>query len=356
MSGITMRQLLEAGVHFGHRTRFWSPKMAPYIFGERNNLHIINLERTLPLLIEAQNFLGKTVANRGKVLFVGTKRAARDAVTEAATRCRMPYVSQRWLGGMLTNFKTVRQSVTRLKELEATNLEGISKKETLGLTREIRKLNQSLGGIKDMAVLPDALFVIDVGYENIAVKEAQKLGIPVVAVVDSNNAPDNIDYIIPGNDDAMRAIRLYTNAIADAVIDGQASLPQLEDEMDDFVELDESGRPITQPGTAAVTTRKRATKAHAADDTKKSPKKDAAVAKSKTDDTITIEAPVEDKQEAQSDENKKAVASKKKVTIKKKVVTATKKAATKKTATKKAATKKAATKKKTASAAKKQGK
>ncbi|OBS11045.1 30S ribosomal protein S2 [Acidihalobacter prosperus] len=225
MAHITMRQMLEAGVHFGHQARYWNPKMAPYIFGERNRIHIINLEHTLPLFNDAMNFLGKLASKGGKVLFVGTKRSAREAIREEAERASMPYVNHRWLGGMLTNFKTVRQSIQRLKDLETLEREGgfdrVSKKEALGLRREMEKLEKSLGGIKDMGGLPDALFVIDVGHERIAVSEAAKLGIPVVAVVDTNNPLDNVDYVIPGNDDAMRAIQLYVTAAADAINEGR---------------------------------------------------------------------------------------------------------------------------------------
>ena len=247
MSNVTMRQMLEAGVHFGHQTRYWNPKMAPYIYGERSKIHIINLEKTLPLFKEAMNFLGSLAANKGTVLFVGTKRAARETIREEAERCGMPYVNQRWMGGMLTNFKTLKMSIKRLKDLEAMfddgTIDRLSKKEALGLKRELDKLERSLGGIKDMNGLPDALFVVDVGYEKIAVSEAVKLGIPVVGVVDTNNSPANIDYIIPGNDDAIRAIRLYAGAAADAILEGRASVAQLSGKEDDFVELDESGTP-----------------------------------------------------------------------------------------------------------------
>ena len=227
MPKVTMRQMLEAGVHFGHQTRYWNPKMAPYIFGERNKIHIINLEQTLPMFNDAMNFIGKMAARGGKVMFVGTKRSARDPIREAALSCKMPYVNHRWLGGMLTNFKTVKQSIRRLKDLEKMtedgSLERLNKKEALMLTREQEKLERSLGGIKDMKGLPDAIFVVDVGYEKIAVQEAKKLGIPVIGVVDSNNPLTNIDYIIPGNDDAIRAIQLYTSAAADAIKEGHAA-------------------------------------------------------------------------------------------------------------------------------------
>ena len=227
MPKVTMRQMLEAGVHFGHQTRYWNPKMAPYIFGERNKIHIINLEQTMPMFNDSMNFIGKMAARGGKVLFVGTKRSAREAVREAAIACKMPYVNHRWLGGMLTNFKTVKQSIRRLKDLEKMvedgSVERLNKKEALMLSREQEKLERSLGGIKDMKGLPDAIFVIDVGYEKIAVQEAKKLGIPVIGVVDTNNSLNNIDYIIPGNDDAIRAIQLYTGAASDAIKEGHAS-------------------------------------------------------------------------------------------------------------------------------------
>jgi len=227
MSLVTMRQMLESGVHFGHQTRYWHPKMAPYIFGERNKIHIINLEKSLPMFNDALNFLGKIAADGGRVMFVGTKRSAREVVGEEARRSNMPYVNHRWLGGMLTNFNTVKQSIRRLKEIEAMRIDGtfdrLSKKEGLMLTREQEKLERSLGGIKDMTRMPDAMFVIDVGYEKIAVAEARKRNIPVVAVVDSNNSPEGIDYVIPGNDDAMRAIQLYVAAVADTIIEARGA-------------------------------------------------------------------------------------------------------------------------------------
>ena len=247
MASVSMRQMLEAGVHFGHQTRFWNPKMAPFIFGERNKIHIINLEKTLPLYGEAAGFIKGVVGDGGKVLFVGTKRSARDAIQAEAARCGMPYVNQRWLGGMLTNFKTIRQSIKRLQELEemrdSGTLDRRSKKEAQTLRREMDKLTRSLGGIKEMNALPDALFVVDVGHEEIAVHEARKLGIPVVAVVDSNCSPDGIDYVVPGNDDAMKAIQLYAAGIADAVLDGKAAVPVVPAGEDEFVELDEAGQP-----------------------------------------------------------------------------------------------------------------
>lgn len=224
---VSMRQMLEAGVHFGHQTRFWNPKMAPYIFGARNKIHIINLEKTLAMYNEATNFVRQLAANRGTLLFVGTKRSAREIVAEEATRCGMPYVDHRWLGGMLTNFKTVKGSIKRLKELEQMQQDGtferMSKREALDLKRELDKLLQSLGGIKEMASLPDAMFIIDTGYQRIALSEAKKIGIPVIGVVDTNNNPDGVDYVIPGNDDSSRAIRLYARGMADAVLEGKAN-------------------------------------------------------------------------------------------------------------------------------------
>ncbi|MGH8285106.1 MAG: 30S ribosomal protein S2, partial [Steroidobacteraceae bacterium] len=247
MPGVSMRQMLEAGVHFGHQTRFWNPKMAPFIFGERNRIHIINLERTQPLFAEAANFVKGVIADGGTVLFVGTKRSAREAVQKEADRCGMPFVSQRWLGGMLTNFKTIRQSIKRLAEITEMQSSGAiekrGKKEATQLRREMEKLERSLGGIKGMESLPDAIFLIDVGHEKIAIHEARKLGIPIVAIVDTNCSPDAVDYVIPGNDDAMRAIQLYASGIADAVIEGKASVPTVAVGEDEFVELDESGQP-----------------------------------------------------------------------------------------------------------------
>jgi len=227
MAKVSMRDMLQAGVHFGHQTRYWNPKMGQYIFGERNKIHIVNLELTLPMFNDAMNFVGKLASRGGKIMFVGTKRSARDAVREAAQSCKMPYVNYRWLGGMLTNFKTVKQSIRRLKDLEKMNEDGsmerLNKKEILVLKREQEKLERSLGGIKEMKGLPDAIFVIDVGYEKIAIQEAKKLGIPVIGVVDTNNSLKDVDYVIPGNDDAIRAIQLYVSAAADAVKEGHAS-------------------------------------------------------------------------------------------------------------------------------------
>jgi small subunit ribosomal protein S2 len=262
MTDVSMRRMLEAGVHFGHQTRFWNPKMSPYIFGERNKIHIINLEVTLPMYKQAAEFVRKLVSEGGTVLFVGSKRAARESVAREAQRCGMPYVSQRWLGGMLTNFKTIRQSIKRLRELEETTEARAStdftKKEMLGLVRERDKLERALGGIKQMESLPDAVFVIDVGHEEIAVREARKLGIPVVAIVDTNCSPDAIDYPVPGNDDAMRAIELYAQGIADAVLDGKASIPEVPTGDDEFVELDEEGKPKVEQRAKKGASKKRA--------------------------------------------------------------------------------------------------
>jgi len=258
VSNISMRHMLEAGVHFGHQTRFWHPKMRPYIFGERNKIHIINLEKTQPLFDEAMNFLGRMAQNKGTILFVGTKRQASETVREQAERCGMPYVNHRWLGGMLTNYKTVKKSIERLKDLDSRLEDGrvrrLRKKEILSLTRERDKLNRSLAGIKDMRGLPDAVFIIDVGHESIAVAEARKLGIPVVAVVDTNCQPDNVDYIIPGNDDAIRAIRLYAGAAADAILDGRKLIATAQEgDSDDYVEVGEDGETVkTAPKKKAI--------------------------------------------------------------------------------------------------------
>jgi small subunit ribosomal protein S2 len=244
--------MLEAGVHFGHQTRFWNPKMAPFIFGERNRIHIINLEKTLPLYVEAAGFVKHIVADGGRVLFVGTKRSAREAIAREAARCGMPYVSHRWLGGMLTNFKTIRQSIKRLAEIDDLAATGMldqrSKREAQMVRREREKLERSLGGIKEMEGLPDVMFVVDVGHENIAIHEARKLGIPVVAIVDTNCSPDGISYVIPGNDDAMRAIELYAGGIADAVLEGRSTIPDVAVGEDEFVELDEEGKPRAKAG------------------------------------------------------------------------------------------------------------
>jgi small subunit ribosomal protein S2 len=247
MASMSMRQMLEAGVHFGHQTRFWNPKMAPFIFGERNRIHIINLEKTLPLYNDAAGFVKSLVADGGKIQIAGTKRSAREAIAAEAARCGMPYVSHRWLGGMLTNFKTIRQSIRRLADIDemmsSGQIEARSKREVQTLRREREKLDRSLGGIREMDGLPDALFIVDVGHEEIAVHEAQKLGIPVVAIVDTNCAPDGISHVIPGNDDAMRAIQLYAAGIADAVLEGRSTIPEVAVGEDEFVELDEEGKP-----------------------------------------------------------------------------------------------------------------
>jgi small subunit ribosomal protein S2 len=274
MSDVSMRQMLEAGVHFGHQTRYWNPKMAPYIFGERGKIHIINLEKTMPLFSDAMNYLSSMVANGGTVLFVGTKRSAQTPIMENAIRCGMPYVNHRWLGGMLTNYKTVRQSIKRLKDLETMAGDGsfdrISKKEALMLTRERDKLERSLGGIKDMRGIPDAMFIIDVGYEKIAIKEARKLGIPVIGVVDTNNSLDGIDYVIPGNDDAIRSIKLYVEAAADAANTGKLSVAHaVADSADEFVEVNEGA--VAVPKKKAAPRKKAAKKVTV----KKAAKKDA---------------------------------------------------------------------------------
>ena len=243
----SMREMLEAGVHFGHQTRYWNPKMAPYIFGHRNKIHIINLEKTLALYQDALKYVRQLAANRGSILMVGTKRQAREIVREEALRCGMPFVDHRWLGGMLTNFKTVKQSIKRLKEMEQMAEDGtfekMAKKEALGLQRELTKLQRSLGGIKELSGLPDALFVIDVGYQKGAIAEAVKLGIPVVGVVDTNHSPEGISYVIPGNDDSSRAIRLYARGIADAVLEGRSQSVEevAAASRDEFVEVDEEG-------------------------------------------------------------------------------------------------------------------
>jgi len=334
MANVTMRQMLEAGVHFGHQTRYWNPKMAPFIFGHRSKIHIINLEKTLPMLNDALNFLGSLASNNGKILFVGTKRAAREPLAKAAEACSMPYVTQRWLGGMLTNFKTVRQSVTRMKNIEAMAEDGrltrLSKKEALGLRREAEKLSKSLGGIRDMEYLPDAIFVIDVGYENIAIKEANKLGIPVVGIVDTNNQAEGIDYVVPGNDDAIRAISLYAQAVAEAVSEGRKSIPA-NVAADEFIELDESGVPKAQKKKAVKKAARVTTKTKAATEKTQEPEGQA-------------EAAAKESEGAEEQAVEKKAATKKKATTKKKAVTK-KKAATKK----KAVTKKKASTKKTAS-------
>ncbi len=239
---VTMRQMLEAGVHFGHQTRYWNPKMADYIFGQRNKIHIVNLEKTMQMYQDAMKYVRQLAANRGTILFVGTKRQAREIVAEEAQRAGMPYVDHRWLGGMLTNFKTVKASIKRLKDLEQMSTDGtferMSKREALSHQRELDKLVKSLGGIKDMNALPDAMFVVDVGYHKIAVTEAKKLGIPIIGVVDTNHSPDGIAYVIPGNDDSSRAIRLYARGVADSVLEGRSTVVQeIVQAGDEFVEV-----------------------------------------------------------------------------------------------------------------------
>jgi small subunit ribosomal protein S2 len=317
MSNVTMREMLEAGVHFGHQTRFWNPKMAPFIFGERNKIHIINLEKTMPLAKDALNFLGKVASNKGKVMFVGTKRAASESVKVEAERCGMPFVNHRWLGGMLTNFRTVRASIKRLKELEdmAKNdaYEKIGKKEILQLSREQEKLEKTLGGIKEMNGLPDVLYVIDVGYENIAIQEATKLGIPVVGIVDTNNSPDGIDYIVPGNDDSMRAIKLYTKMAADAILVGKESIAGEIKAREEVAKASSENAAKKLADDAAATESVEAEAAPAEALVAEAP--EAVVAEAPEAEAVVAEAP------------------------------APKKAAVKKAATKKAATKKAVTKK-----------
>jgi small subunit ribosomal protein S2 len=341
MSKVTMREMLEAGVHFGHQTRFWNPKMAPFIFGERNKIHIVNLEKSLPLYSDASNFLGRMAANRGTILFVGTKRAAEEVVAREAQRCGMPFVDRRWLGGMLTNFGTVKESIKRLKELEALidggGLDRVSKKEGLSMQRELAKLERSLGGIKNMNGLPDVMFIIDVGHEKIAVREAVKLGIPVVGVVDTNNDPDGVDYVIPGNDDSIRAIELYVRGAADAILDGrQAAQLQMEG-ADDEVEA-------PAPARAKVVTEKSAPAAveGAADAAQSSGDAEPAVAAESDSATAaeTVEASAAD-EPAQD-----AAVIKKKATVKKKPAA---KKVTKKTAASKTTKAKKTTAKKAAS-------
>ncbi len=376
MSNVTMREMLEAGVHFGHQTRFWNPKMAPFIFGERNKIHIINLEQTMPLCKDAVNYLGKIASKKGKVMFVGTKRAASDSIMQEAQRCGMPFVNHRWLGGMLTNFRTVRASIKRLKELEdmaeSNSYEKISKKEILQLSREQEKLHKTLGGIKEMGGLPDALFVIDVGYEKIAVQEASKLGIPVVGIVDTNNSPENIDYIVPGNDDSMRAIKLYTKLVADAIVEGKQSIVSAADGEDELIEIDEKEVVSDKPAVKVTARKAVPAKPAAAPEPEAEPAAADAPASAEAKDTVVAESDQPEPEQAGAETvageeaaipetatpeasaetaetpkvaTKKAAA--KKATTKKAAVkkAATKKAATKKAATKKVATKKAATKK-----------
>ena len=295
MANVTMRQMLEAGVHFGHQTRYWHPKMAPYIYGERNKIHIINLEQTMPLFTEAMNFIGALAARKGTILFVGTKRAAQEAVRQEAERCSMPYVDRRWLGGMLTNYKTVKASIKRLKDMETMQEDGslarLSKKEALAIQRHLTKLQRSLSGIKNMEGLPDALFVIDVGFEKIAVAEANKLGIPVVAIVDTNSAPDGVDYLVPGNDDAIRSIQLYARAAADTITEGRGSIPEvIVESKDEFVELGEDGEPLIEPAIARPKAKKKSASKKTAV-TKKTAKKTAVkVTKKRSAAKVTEDA------------------------------------------------------------------
>jgi small subunit ribosomal protein S2 len=354
MSNVTMREMLEAGVHFGHQTRFWNPKMAPFIFGERNKIHIINLEQTMPMCRDAVNYLGKIASKKGKVMFVGTKRAASDSIKEEALRCGMPFVNHRWLGGMLTNFRTVRASIKRLKELEDmaanNNYEKISKKEILNLSREQDKLHKTLGGIKEMGGLPDVLFVIDVGYEKIAVQEATKLGIPVVGVVDTNNSPDNIEYIVPGNDDSMRAIKLYTRMVADAILDAKQAIV-VADANAELIEVAPDQAPAVK-SSVKVTAKKASAAAAAAPaaETEAAPADETPAAEAEVtaaDDSAevdevsaTTEAPAETSAPVEA-----AAAEAEDVVSEAEAVAEPEKAAPKKAASKKAATKKAATRK-----------
>ena len=314
MSNVTMREMLEAGVHFGHQARYWNPKMAPYLFGQRNKIHIINLEQSLPMYGEAVNFLSKLAAKKGTIMFVGTKRTAQNVIQEEALRCGMPFVNRRWLGGLLTNYKTVKQSINRMKSLEALETDGtlekMSKKDQLRRLRELEKLSRGLSGIKDMGGLPDALFVVDVGYENIAVSEAKKLGIPVVGVVDSNNSPDNIDYVIPGNDDAIRSIRLYAKGIADAILDSRAATAHVSaGKEDDFVELDDAGEPIIQEVSEKVVTKKKVTRKKT---TKKKTAKTAATEEASSDEQAEAAKPAKTAESAAAKTvTKKKVAKKK---------------------------------------------
>ena len=303
MAEVTMRGMLEAGVHFGHRTRFWSPKMSPYIFGSRNKIHIINLEKTLPLYTEAVNFLGKIASQKGVILFVGTKRQASDVIREQAERCGSPYVNHRWLGGMLTNYQTIKNSITRLIELEEMTQGGgtgrISKKENLQLQRQKSKLERSLSGIRNMKGLPDAMFVIDVDNERIAVDEAKKLGIPIVAVVDTNSSPDGIDYVIPGNDDAIRAIRLYLEGIADAIIAARPALPDpIEGDADDYIEIETKSEAteysgVALAGSVTVASRTSAKSSDSESGNSSTPSDAESVADAKNDQDVERPTPTE---------------------------------------------------------------
>ena len=340
---LTIKQLLEAGVHFGHRSCFWNPKMAPYIFCTRNRVHIINLDKTLEMYKDACNFLGSVASKRGKILFVGTKQPARNLVREAAIRCEMPYVDYRWLGGMLTNYKTIRRSLKRLQELEnlrdSATFNKLTKRESLVVSREITKLEKSLGGIRNMGGIPDAIFILDVGYENIAVAEANKLQVPIVGVVDTNNSPDGIDYVIPGNDDSLRAIKLYLDGIADAIIEARKNLPP--EEVKEKAEEDRAAHKRAPHGKRVF-------------------KKKPVVEKSETPEVVDEKQEVTEEKAVAGDEEKAETAeSKVKKTVKKaakttkattdetakSAETAKKTAVTKKTTAKKSTTKKVAAKK-----------
>ena len=309
MTDITMRSMLEAGVHFGHQTRYWNPKMAPFIFGARNKIHIINLEKTLPLFKDALNFLSKVAANNGKILFVGTKKSAGHIIREEAIRCGMPYIDHRWLGGMLTNYKTIRQSIKRLKDLEmlrdSKQFAGMTKKEGLAIMRTIDKLERNLGGIKNVGGLPDVIFVIDVGHEKIAVSEANKLSIPVVGVVDTNRDPDGISYIIPGNDDAIRAIRFYTQHVVDTIIEARATLLETKAAVEKTVKI--TKKEVSVEKEAA---------------TKKVVVKKTAITKRPATEIVVIEAESEAPAETEAEEKPKA----KKTVVKKSVAKKTVKA------------------------------
>ncbi len=341
MANVTVKQLLESGAHFGHKTRYWNPKMAPYIFTARNKIHIIDLRKTEELFKEALNFISKLAARRGKLLFVGTKRSASEAIREEAIRSGMPFVSHRWLGGMLTNYKTVKESINRLKDLEAMEKDGrmerLIKKEQLKLRREKEKLEKSLGGIKNLNGHPDALFVIDTRNEAIAIKEANKLGIPVIAIVDTNNSFEGVDYVIPANDDAMKAIRLYATTVADAVLEGRASMPSTAAELAEESAEQSEGTDSTDKGTETEEETKPTKKKVAKKITKKAAEKTEKPAKD-------AEVKAEEKVESDDKTTEKAEEGEKKVTKKK---TAKKKVAKKKTAKKKVA-KKTATKKEAA--------
>ncbi len=353
MSNVTMREMLEAGVHFGHQARYWDPKMAPYLFGQRNKIHIINLEQSLPMYGEAVNFLSKLAARKGKILFVGTKRSAQKVIQEEALRCGMPFVNRRWLGGLLTNYQTVKQSINRMKSLEEKEADGtldkMTKKDQLRHRRELEKLSRGLSGIKDMGGVPDALFVIDVGYESIAVSEAKKLGIPIIGVVDSNNSPKDIDYIIPGNDDAIRSIRLYAKGFADAVMDSRAEIAHVSaGEEDDFVELDESGEPIIKEVVEKSVSKKPVVKKRVSKKRtikKKAAKATPSDAETKADTETTTETEITGKTEAVDsidDVSSDEKATEATAPIEAKVTR--KKVATKKTAVKKKTKKKVAKK------------